>query len=139
MLAMPDVTAADLAFPSRAHQWFPESIIPEGAWAVSGTLPRTLDRKHIPSDPDSKAALRYHHNAHVFRKGFYGEGWADFQGIPRAGVDPEKAWQVLRCICGNFDFSAEHKEAAWAFAADEWFAAVWMKDQSPPPWASEIP
>jgi hypothetical protein len=44
--------------------------------------------------------------------------------IPREDVDPKKAFQALQVITGSFSPKHEHKEAAFAYLANEWFDII---------------
>jgi hypothetical protein len=49
--------------------------------------------------------------------------------VPNDGVDADKAWAHLRTISGSFEPKHEHKEAAFAYLASQWFkdSTTWEK------------
>lgn len=48
--------------------------------------------------------------------------WKRFGLLPKEGVVAADAWRALEVLLGVRDIKHEHKEAAWAFLASEWFA-----------------
>lgn len=56
----------------------------------------------------------------LFAEMFY-RGLSDVKLTPKEGIDPEKAWQHLRCIAASWDSKHEHKEAAFAYLCSQWF------------------
>lgn len=59
-----------------------------------------------------------------FQSRWFFSGVAKSEVTPRSDVDAETAWRHLRMIQGSFAPKHEHKEAAVAWLASRWFAAV---------------
>ena len=45
----------------------------------------------------------------------------DLKLMPKPGIDPAKAWTVIRTICASFEPKHEHKEAGVAYLMSLWF------------------
>lgn len=60
--------------------------------------------------------------------------------IPRHGVNAEDAWGALVVLARCFDIKHEHKEAAWAYLASQWFLdARWERKDTDKVFAFEDP
>lgn len=96
-----DVSDLELAFPAQVRQLMP-------AW------------KDIP-----KEFQDWFHATNKWQKfqsqWFFSGLPADFQIIPKKGIDPEKAFRHLTAIQGSFEPKHEHKAAAVSFLASLWF------------------
>lgn len=105
MLAIPELTAADVAFGGIKHMPKYE------------TLPDDFKR----------------HNGNDYCKAVSGWFYGGAKGTPdgliidgvkftaKPGVDRAKALAAIRAVLGSFEPKHEHKEAACAFMLSEWF------------------
>lgn len=133
MLPCPTVQEVDLVFPSSApcsDNWVPREVIPHEAWDAGGNIHRSPE--HAPRDQENRDKYEWNHS--VFVEFFFENRFNDFQAIPKEGVDPENAFRALYCLAACRWLKHEHKEAAWVFAANQWFEGVWLKGMDPPPW-----
>lgn len=67
---------------------------------------------------------KYHHGntpANHFAAKWFFTGLKNPKFYPKEGVDPQKAFNHIRCVLGSYQPKHEHKEAAVAFLLDEWF------------------
>lgn len=122
MLKMPDLTDADIAFPTRALEWMPpmEEIPKEFTGGLS-TL-RTSKWGRL-----------------VYELFFNIANQASLNLRPKAGVDAAKAWDVIRATLGSYSSKHEHKEACAAYMFSEWFqdCCYIHKDGTEVPWETE--
>lgn len=104
MISVPKVTDLDRAFPT--------------------SLPLNLPL--LGEIPDEYRTDRGAHTKwnRLFEAVFYGSiiEWSTFGAIPHEGVVAADAWRVLEVLAGVFDIKHEHKEAAWAYLASQWFS-----------------
>ncbi len=104
MLAIPELTAADIAFGGIKH-------MPE-----YDTLPENFKKSH---DPFCKAVSSWFFSgAKGIPNGLIIDGVA-FKAKP--GVDTTKALRAIKAVLGSFQPKHEHKEAACAYMLSEWF------------------
>jgi hypothetical protein len=55
-------------------------------------------------------------------------GLTNLEAKPKDGIDADKAWTHLRVISRSFEPKHEHKEAAFAYLASQWFeSATWER------------
>ena len=59
----------------------------------------------------------------LFEDMFY-SGLKGLKLAPKEGIDANLAWRHLRAIAGSFEPKHEHKTAAFAYLASEWFEDV---------------
>jgi hypothetical protein len=103
---IPDISVIDVAFPARAMEWLP-------AWTE---IPEEL------RNPNARS--KWHR---LFNDAFF-FGLSDLALVPKEGVDPQKAWSVIRACMGSFAPKHEHKESGVAFLLSEWFSdAMWTR------------
>lgn len=103
---VPEISDLDLAFPARAMEWLPPmNEIPEQF-----------------KNPNSKEKWnRLFNDAFCF-------GLSDLSLVPKDGINPAKAWRVVRACVGSFAPKHEHKEAGCAYLLSEWFDdAKWKR------------
>jgi hypothetical protein len=107
MIPVPETTMVDVAFGARALAFMPTM-------------------SEIPDDFKVGKTDFYRFFYDLF---YEGDKITNLEMIPREGVDPAKAFQALRVIAGSFEPKHEHKEAAFAYLAHEWFDIIaWDKD-----------
>ena len=105
MLAIPELTAADVAFGNIKH-------MPNYA-----TLPAEFKR-YDGNDYCKAVSSWFFNGAKKFTDGIT-IGDMTFKAKP--GVDANKALSAIRAVLGSFEPKHEHKEAACAFMLSEWF------------------
>lgn len=99
MLEIPEVTNAEIAFPTT---------VPLPAW---DDIPEEM-RRNWHNDPWCNIV------SSIF---FNGGKLTDFGLTPKKGVDLDKAMRVIRACLGSWEPSHEHKTAGVAFMLSEWF------------------
>jgi hypothetical protein len=105
MLAIPELTAADVAFGGIKHMPKYE------------TLPADFKR-HNGNDYVKAVSAWFFDGAKPLPNGIAIDGK---MFTAKAGVDPVKALRAIRAVLGSFEPKHEHKEAACAFMLSEWF------------------
>lgn len=101
MIPVPETHQVDLAFPARGSKFAPP-------W---GEIPEQFKRRH---------PLR------EFFRGifFHLIDIKTVEMIPREDVEAQQAWDALCVVLGNRRLGQEHKEAAFAMLAHEWFEII---------------
>lgn len=108
MLAIPEVSDLDMAFPARALDWMP-------AW------------EEIPEEFKG-----FHANTkwnEIVSYWFFNGLNEKVEFHPKKGVDAEKAFRAIQATMGSYASKHEHKEAACAYMLSEWFTKIkkWKK------------
>ena len=101
MLPVPEISAAELAFPSGALAWMPP-------------MAEIPDEFKSHSNPWCQIASSWFFNGLPSTVKFY----------PRDGVEAAKAVRAIRATLGSFAPKHEHKEAAAAYMLSCWFTKV---------------
>lgn len=99
MFPVKDVSTLDMAFPCNVRELMPK-------W------------EDIPKEfRDSNSRSQWNR----FMSDWFYSGLESYDLKPRDGVDVAKALRHLRTILGSFEPKHEHKEAAVAYLASQWF------------------
>lgn len=59
-----------------------------------------------------------------FQRDWFFSGLVNVEAQVKEGLDPKAVWGHLKAIQGSFEPKHEHKEAAVAFLASQWFESV---------------
>ena len=105
MLAIPELTAADVAFGGIKHMPKYE------------TLPADFKR-HNGNDYCKAVTSWFYNGAKGSPDGLIVDG---MKFTAKPGVDAGKALRAIKAVLGSFEPKHEHKEAACAFMLSEWF------------------
>lgn len=98
MLAIPEVTDVDVAFPARGVEIAPPwESIPDEFKRLGQTIVSDLFFGRVDMD-----SLKLY---------------------PLPGVDPNKAWRAIQVVLGCYGLKHQHKEAAALFMLHNWFGA----------------
>lgn len=110
MLEVPEVSAADIAFPTTPPGLPPWDDIPEDF----------RDNWHRDNHPWCRIPSKW----------FYqGGGLSDFGLTPKDGIDGDKAMRAIRCCLGSWEPQHQHKIAGVAYMLSQWFDQA--KPQTP--------
>lgn len=101
MLAIPEISDVDVAFPARALEWCPPM--------------KDIPNEHKNFNGDSKQRKLC---ADLL---FSDVNYDTLKFLPKEGIDPEKAWKAIRATAGSFTIHHEHKEACITYFLSEWF------------------
>jgi len=105
MLAIPELTAADVAFGNIKHM------------PAYSTLPEDF-RRHNGNDYCRAVSSWFFDGGKGIPNGLEIGG---MKFVAKPGVDSGKALRAIKAVLGSFEPKHEHKEAACAYMLSEWF------------------
>jgi hypothetical protein len=113
MLSIPDVSDVELAFPTSRH------------------CPKWED---VPVEfkAHGKPNAQYENSSHPWCKvandlALGLKSATEWKALPKAGVDPNKAWRVVHETLGSYHDRVEIKIASAAYMLSEWFEDCWFE------------
>ena len=124
--AKPPEVKKDPTFELTAEGWFPVVEVND----VDMAFPARKVWPDYEVIPD-KYKRRDHPYVELFSGVFFDGKSSLFRGVPREGIDPEKAWRHLVCVFGTYGIQHEHKEAAVCFLIDSFFRLAWFEGEEP--------